>query len=405
MDSPNSTVTRSPSPVTTAASSNSTEASHTALLGPCPRHEMLHHLPNHREHTYFRSVLRQYCPDVSNLINIAPLAIREAEDCCNKSVPIYVLLWANVPEATLAVPGIYVIRPLINIVLHNYLYRKWFRPYRSEIEWGSFFAKVMQPRDFEMGFEPHEIADRVAAMSASLCTQVDVTQRRMREIDSLDETERQRTIRELEVVNFHNQDFFVLQALFRAVAIVICIEDYFTAAGTLPEIAQTPVFIVLTGIEDGLSAPILFDAIADKVEVYHFGETSKAARTSLGTAVDFLMGLEVRETLAGGLKPSEAPSAEDYRDCFLRHEGSLLTEASKLGWVGELPTGASSRWVDVERYLEWSGLGAELDAGCMQRLEDLQWRALRNAEREGAEIKPRRRKRVTLSYAKALKYI
>lgn len=41
-------------------------------------------------------------------------------DTCNKSVPIYI----PAGEHPL----------LLNLVLHNYIYRRWFRPYRSEIE-------------------------------------------------------------------------------------------------------------------------------------------------------------------------------------------------------------------------------------------------------------------------------
>lgn len=367
-----------------------------------PRHEIQHHLrgrleAKHRYHNFFRTVWRQNWPDAHNLENIAPLSISEAEDCCNKCVPIYIL-WANPPEATFAAPGIYSVREVLKIVLYNYLYGKWFRPYRSEIEWGRFFAKVIGPHDFEQGLEPHAIADKVAAMSASICAQVDATQRRVRELESLDKTEQYHTMRELAV---QNQDLFVLQALFRAVAIVICVEDYWNPPGPLPPIAQTPVFIVLTGIEDGLSAPITFDPIDDKIEAYHFGEISRAARTSLGSAVDFLMGLEARETLAGGLKPDpEAASAEDFRVWWYR-EG-LPIEAARFGWVEELLTGPSSRWVDVERYPQWSGGGAEDDAR-LRDLADRRWRRFHELEQEGTEMKPRRRTRVTPSYAKTLK--
>ncbi|KAK3983836.1 hypothetical protein QBC44DRAFT_38363 [Cladorrhinum sp. PSN332] len=43
-------------------------------------------------------------------------------------------------------------------VLHNYIYRCWFRPWRSEIEYDRFICKLIAPKDLSYEEPPSESA-------------------------------------------------------------------------------------------------------------------------------------------------------------------------------------------------------------------------------------------------------
>jgi hypothetical protein len=47
---------------------------------------------------------------------------------CNKSVPVYII-----PDGR---------HKLVRVVLLNYIYRRWFRPYKTEIDCNRFICKI-----------------------------------------------------------------------------------------------------------------------------------------------------------------------------------------------------------------------------------------------------------------------
>lgn len=64
------------------------------------------------------------------------------------------------------------------------------------------------------------------------------------------------------------------------------------------------VLLVLTGVEEGLRAPITLKSIADEIIAHHQTDDSvKVVETSLDTAVRFVMKLEERELTAFGPRP------------------------------------------------------------------------------------------------------
>jgi hypothetical protein len=171
--------------------------------------------------------------------------------------------------------------------------------------------------------------------------------------------------RDSEVIE--DQRLLMVQPLFRAVAIVLRGSDFdvFTK-----DISQIPVLLVLTGIEEGLSAPITFDPIVDQVVVRRDQSTDsvQSAETTLSAAVGFLINLEQREMAAFGSKPGFCN--EPTRTLFLCDQ-TLASYRRRYGWgAADVPKGSSANWVDTDIYQEWTGQGADYGEGTAQDWEE-----------------------------------
>ncbi|KAL6894731.1 hypothetical protein GGI43DRAFT_386325 [Trichoderma evansii] len=127
---------------------------------------------------------------------------------------------------------------------------------------------------------------------------------------------------------------YILQSLFQVLLIIIHPRDWNGEDSSL--IGGLPVTIVRTGVENGLSSPITFESIVDKIYEYT-GEN--AIKTTLETAIDFVMGLETRETRAFGLQPD--PTASWNPDVCLYQWRDLMPYDQLIG-----PT---TRFVDTEK--------------------------------------------------------
>ncbi|KAK4044122.1 hypothetical protein C8A01DRAFT_12426 [Parachaetomium inaequale] len=336
-----------------------------------PCHGILHYLRGkienrHRDYL-FRQAVRWHGPPCLGLEDIPGMRIGEIESCCNKTAPIYILpgdstsLWDW---------------RLLLVVLHNYLYRTWFRPYRSEIDWGQFLAQVIKVRPGpapQTTESPVGAARLAASMSCGICAHVEETQQKLGDrwygVMCLEEAvalAKELGFPDSERIN--QQKFLVLQPLFRAVAIVLRSSDYGTA---VPAIAEIPALLVLTGVEEGLSAPITFDSIADKIGAHHqAGDSIQTVETSLATAVGFLMDLEKRELAAFGPRPDPADSCRGPRRSLFLDEEEICFWAQQHGseW-DEAPEGPSSSWVDIGIYPHWAGEGARSDEKMAQGWE------------------------------------
>ncbi|KAI0530086.1 hypothetical protein GGR58DRAFT_518749 [Xylaria digitata] len=126
-------------------------------------------------------------------------------------------------------------------------------------------------------------------------------------------------------VPFSRRASLVIQPLFRAIFMAL----FYPQVHWYPEdIPKIKVQLVLTGITEGLSAPISFEELRDETmhDSYHIGATT--ITTTLGAAVPFLMRLEQREiTASGGILQ---PDVAKVRGWNWHRE-----EAKKLGWVEE----------------------------------------------------------------------
>lgn len=102
------------------------------------RHAILHYLRGCLEERH-RSQLETYqvyaphrLNDMSHLGEILGL------NCWNKTVPVFLL---KGPAGSAGH------NQILQPALHNYLYRRWFHPYRTDIEYGQFIAHIFNFRD------------------------------------------------------------------------------------------------------------------------------------------------------------------------------------------------------------------------------------------------------------------
>ncbi|KAF5005559.1 hypothetical protein FDECE_8011 [Fusarium decemcellulare] len=268
--------------------------------------------------------------------DLSQLRPSRAPEIRNKTVPIY-LLHSDEEKRGLAA--------LILMVIHNSIYRKWFRPYRSDIEYGQFVAKVINCCG-----QPHtKDEDSAVGLAMRMHTTINTC------LDSIQAL-----------------PFYTTRPLFRAMAIVIPGQNYHTC-GVVSRIATVSVLIVLTGETEGLSAPISFDSIADRAEVVTVGGKA-GVRTDLGTAISFVMFLEEREDAFFGPQPDPVASTAHAETGRWVYEGEQ-SWAEALGWYNEPLVGPSSRWVDGEKYPDWTGGGAHMDAVVTQVWEQNGWRS------------------------------
>ncbi|KAF5536401.1 hypothetical protein FMEXI_10347 [Fusarium mexicanum] len=295
--------------------------------------EILHHLRGRREQNHRLARYRQD-NNSPKIREIPHLDKREALGFRNKTVLIYVLNGGGIGG-------------LWEPVLHNYLYRQWFQPYLSDIDHGEYIAILMKPFD-----QPSTSNDDSAVSHVS-----DIHSMINRRLDSLEP---------------ETPPFYTTRPLFRAFFIAIPGQNWGGCA-TLENIASLKVLIVLTGQKKGLSAPISFASIADKSDARTLNGL-EAVEADLETAVGFAMDPKHREEDVFGLQPD--PVAASRGTYPFTQEPLYEWEqyvAGKLGWKGGKIVGPSSRWVDMNMYIPWTGLGAQVDAVMMNNQVRVMW--------------------------------
>ena len=340
---------------------------------PLPRDEILHYLRGslevthrHLIHRYSASHPFLYEPRIDQPADLPQMGLGQADDFCNKTAPIYIYSTADLNPTQ-----------LLLIALHNWLYRKWFRPYKSEIEWGQFIAKVMRLPDVPNDMPVEHLVNSVISLNGTVCDKVEAARQSVMDFD-LSQL-REGMLQPATGIDYlksmpeliEDQEFFLLQPLFRAVVIMIDGKDYGGNLGEdVADMGLTDVHIVRTGVEDGLSAPITFDTILGRISGSIMGKDGrvKAVRTTLDTAFSFLRGLERREVAAFGAHPDPCESTKGLRSGYM-DAPALLYTAKELGWTEESLELPSSKWVDADKYPEWTGPGADYDSRVMCELE------------------------------------
>ncbi|CAG7562579.1 unnamed protein product [Fusarium equiseti] len=242
---------------------------------------------------------------------------------------------------------------LLSAVPHNYLYRKWFRPYRTDIEWGQFIAKLVDCRDQPNSSDDATAVDVAMAIRSTIQTGL---------------------------LSLPAEQFYTKPALFKALVVIISAQSYYICS-SIANVSAMTVLVLLTGVNDGLSSSITFDSIDDQVERAKFRGMS-GIRAKLEVAVDFIMSLEKREVAAFGPQPDPVLStAKDSSDVYARPERAMYENeervAIRLSWRHGQITGPSSRWVSAARYPKRTGRlrgryainsGRNLLAGSYKRL-------------------------------------
>ncbi|OIW35668.1 hypothetical protein CONLIGDRAFT_639926 [Coniochaeta ligniaria NRRL 30616] len=226
---------------------------------------------------------------------------RRSRDLCNKSVPLYVLTdyrWK-----------------LLGITLHNYINRRWFRPYRSELEHGQFICRFIALHRENLGAEP--IMESVLSFNERLSEQVEAYR------PVYDATE-PRTMDSTGIRLYLPKDHqdYQIRPLSRVLLIIIDSKDYYfkdsKTVGDIRVSLQQPV-------TEATDSP---DVIT----------------TTLRAAIDFVIALEDRECAASTSAP--APSAgypRFWEDNFgdqepVHYPSSRLVSDEKAavwGWRGD----------------------------------------------------------------------
>jgi hypothetical protein len=299
----------------------------------------------HRRGLHFATIFLNYQPSARDIDALPKMTAWDFADTCNKSVPVYLRMQPEDGRWSLFIT-----------VLHNYIYHRWFRPYRSDVEDHRFICKFIMPKDLpaddESGVSPsRSVLDTLIAMNKAISTEADTRHREYAERLAAGD---KNAFDELRLCGLPIIDlkYHRVQPLFRALLVVVDSKYYKTEDGSTT-VGGMPAFLVRTGIEDGLSAPISFGSIADRIDGYE-GERQDVVKTTLEAAIDFVMGLEERERAAFGIQP---PMADDWSDAACVNTGDWEAQP----WGDEPLIGPSSRFVDAEEYPQWSGYGMRLD--------------------------------------------
>ncbi|EWZ99850.1 hypothetical protein FOWG_00239 [Fusarium oxysporum f. sp. lycopersici MN25] len=331
---------------------------------PLPRHEILIETrgrmeANHRTMIHHRSVRLPFrpCPYPSNTCpdrihnHVEDLSVDHAEDCCNKNVPKYMI------------PGQSRLGNLLPYALHNWLYHKWYRLYRSDIEYGQFIAKLFVSCSPPMDTPTVSLVGQINDLNARICSKVASIQKYVQTCPIGERFSPTQT--------FRDERFYVMQPLFKAVTIILLNDEYDVR---MVDVGKMPALLTLTGEEDGLSQQLSFKSISDKVEDF-ISETIVLVR--LNTAIKFVVAQQEREVALYGPQPDPVESTKELENGTCCNMQEVREFANQLGWTGEPLQGPSSTWLDPEIYTEWLGNGAKDDKNLYGRMEDSQrWNVL-----------------------------
>ncbi|KAM3434011.1 hypothetical protein NHJ13734_006191 [Beauveria thailandica] len=345
---------------------------------PLPKDELLRVLRELQEQYHFTRVMKHSAttkwllnPQYHMPIDFAAasdLRLEDANDACNRTAAVYLLrdlTDPQHPEGGFCKAEYYKTALLIS-QLYRYTYHRWFRPYRSEIDRGQFLTKVNLPPASILPLDTCSMAmvDCVRRLHSNFCQRIESIKSRQTATEELASEE----------------PFYIMQPVFYAIAVALrtCTYDI-----DITNFGDTPVLIVCTGIERGLSAPIDLSTIDEESRRGVVTDSSGklvAVETALGVAITFLMALEAREQHAFGMRPNPIQSTR-----LLKHYDAASAAKDVLGWDTEtmgVLRGPSSTWVDLEKY------PAETNQKKKDRLDNFEFIICqfhrRDAERERA---------------------
>ncbi|KAI1733502.1 hypothetical protein F4680DRAFT_399035 [Xylaria scruposa] len=268
------------------------------------------------------------------------------------------------------------------IPLEAWLWRQWFRPYSTDIEAGRTFMKIFAAKYDIKDYKSSEAQlDDLINVHCNVCEQSE----RLRDIACLEAGPdllplMKGPLRGPHWGNLNAREAkdecwrhtLLIQPLFRAMFMVLMRPDTImpTPRG-IKWIADIPVRLILTGITEGLSAPISFEEIREYSKGTPYKPGDQTITTTLDVATKFILRLEQREIDAFGIQPNlcrliteiSPPWILEYRE-----------KAKWLGWVEERDgrldelSPRSSEWIDRTIFPKWLGEGA---LQTMHRTRDL----------------------------------
>ncbi|KAI1264987.1 hypothetical protein F5Y18DRAFT_436404 [Xylariaceae sp. FL1019] len=281
-----------------------------------------------------------------------------AKNCFNKSVAVYYFDDKKPSNGSPRSMGV-----------ETWLYRQWFKPYETDIEFGRCLAQIINlayERDMVI---PSEISlDQVIGLH---CDMIEQSQRFIDvQVDGVAGNRSSRISGPLRGVpwttslydrpeKWYEQGYNTtraIQPIFRALFMVLIWLPEYYAGG----FADFRVRLILTGITEGLSAPISFNKLHDVCVDPSYQPGDSSLVTTFENATKFIMEIEQRERAVFGIQPS---LDEVNKQPSLRHLFRHYDEAKKLGWDEERDgkldelSPYSSQWVDRAIFPTWIGQG------------------------------------------------
>lgn len=236
---------------------------------PSTDEEILHSFRTSQEyrHRHYATWMNIISPlNLSNTLPIPQANYPHLQDCCNKSIAIY----QNGPSDPSHI--------------YNEIYKQWFRGHQTYLDFATFLAKIVMLH--RLGGPPETLTD-IVRMHHELCDQVVAFQEML---DRHDGTKLDSGGMFDWGLNWKQRSCYRLRQLFRALIIIV--------NGELVDgDSDQTVRLVLTGVTDGLSAPITFESIPEnnrQPDPHHHG----AVLTPLQAAIRFVIKLERRERYA-----------------------------------------------------------------------------------------------------------
>ncbi|KAF5667272.1 hypothetical protein FHETE_5975 [Fusarium heterosporum] len=259
---------------------------------------------------------------------------KHVRNCYDKTVPIYIL------------PSVLEFSSLLPMALHSGLYRKWFKPFKSDLEFGQFIAKCFVPRHQPRKMSAAQLVETIHLLNYRIRRQVIQEHQEL----ALEPLGINLTINN----NIKDLRFYALQPLSQAITVTLRVDDF--DIGEL-DMGKMPVLLTVTGVDSGLSEPLSLESVKDKATSIL---SDIVIEVLLEVAIDFVLDLEKRELAMFGLRPNPATTTASYHYgcgiCDPRHPASMRL----IGWRGPIER-SSSRWVDTGRYAIRIGKSANLD--------------------------------------------
>ncbi|KAI2604683.1 hypothetical protein GGR54DRAFT_450075 [Hypoxylon sp. NC1633] len=304
-------------------------------------------------------------------------------DCFNKSTALYIFDSRQ-------------LFPYIGAMgIDVWLYRQWFRPFRSNIELGRYIAKVFAVEYDPRSVNPGSDLDKLIALHCNVCEQskriADTTAQHdpftQAPVDSVQGPLRAESwkpqcfnFKDRELMQKDWRETHILQPLFRALFMVLVVPEDgdwkpWLVDGVM-DVANLKVRLVKSGSTNGLSAPISFSPLAGVALDDSYRYDSPTITTTLAEATRFIMDLETREMMTFGMLPDITSISTSTIDYWMPKEGRL-TYALELGWdrrrdgsLFHVPK-MSSQWVSQRVFGQvrpWMGEGAHLNLVLAQKM-------------------------------------
>ncbi|TRX89444.1 hypothetical protein FHL15_009613 [Xylaria flabelliformis] len=258
------------------------------------------------------------------------------------------------------------------LALEAWLWRQWFRPYSTDIEAERTFVNIFAAKYDVEGYKGSEAQlNDLINVHCNVCEQSE----RLRDIACLESGPDLLPVMNGPLRGPHwghlnarvaKDEYWrhtlLMQPLFRAIFMVLTRPDT-----TIPKprgikwIADLQVRLILTGITEGLSAPISLEEIREYSKGTAYISGDQAITTTLDVATKFILRLEQREIDAFGIRPDLCRLITDISPPWILQ---YRKKAKLLGWVEERDgrldelSPRSSEWVDRKIFPKWLGNGA-----------------------------------------------